>query len=304
MDAGQIQFQRPQKWLARNEANQRRDIPQVPNSKRGILVFHRRSNPDMPRNSGRRKQVHVPFHESAGASRSFRENLVDMVIHFEHDLENLPDERRFHGLVEEVAHGVDKYAPRFMPDRRLAEALRPDADSEGIESVLYRVHHRKPTSVDIPQESVRQILGIAEITATADLRTTGDRIPGRIRPLNPSLDAQESPYRIETEINESKVGIPSGIPQAAQPLVWHAEAALIDMKLALADGLRDLRSKRRLTQAEVARFIGSSQSRVAKIEAADSSVSMDLLVRTLLRLGATPETVAQLVSGNSRSGAA
>jgi len=86
--------------------------------------------------------------------------------------------------------------------------------------------------------------------------------------------------------------------------VWHAEAALIDMKLALADGLRDLRSKKSLTQTEVARFIGSSQSRVAKIEAADSSVSMDLLVRTLLRLGATPETVAQLVSGNSRSGAA
>jgi len=82
-----------------------------------------------------------------------------------------------------------------------------------------------------------------------------------------------------------------------------AEAALIDMKLALADGLRDLRSKKSLTQTEVARFIGSSQSRVAKMEAADSSVSMDLLVRTLLRLGASPETVAHLVSGNSRSGA-
>ena len=80
-----------------------------------------------------------------------------------------------------------------------------------------------------------------------------------------------------------------------------AEAALIDMKLALADGLRDLRSTRNLTQTEVARFIGSSQSRVAKMEAADSSVSMDLLVRTLLRLGASPETVAHLVSGNSRS---
>lgn len=80
-----------------------------------------------------------------------------------------------------------------------------------------------------------------------------------------------------------------------------AEAALINMKLALADGLRDLRSKRSLTQTEVARFIGSSQSRVAKMEAADSSVSMDLLVRTLLRLGASPETVAHLVSGNPRS---
>jgi len=82
-----------------------------------------------------------------------------------------------------------------------------------------------------------------------------------------------------------------------------AETALIDMKLALAEGLRDLRSKRSLTQTEVARVIGSSQSRVAKMEAADPSVSMDLLVRTLLSLGASPETVAHLVSGNSRSGA-
>jgi len=83
-----------------------------------------------------------------------------------------------------------------------------------------------------------------------------------------------------------------------------AEAALIEMKLALSDGLRGLRIQRRLTQTEVAEAIGSSQSRVAKMEAADPSVSMDLLVRTLLRLGATPEVVAGLVSGNSGQKAA
>ncbi len=83
-----------------------------------------------------------------------------------------------------------------------------------------------------------------------------------------------------------------------------AEAALIEMKLALSDGLRDLRIQRRLTQTEVAEAIGSSQSRVAKMEAADPSVSMDLLVRTLLRLGATPEVVASLVSGKARQKAA
>jgi len=83
-----------------------------------------------------------------------------------------------------------------------------------------------------------------------------------------------------------------------------AEAALIEIKLALSDGLRDLRVGRRLTQTEVAKAIGSSQSRVAKMEAADPSVSMDLLVRTLLRLGATSETVASLVSGSVRPTAA
>ena len=83
-----------------------------------------------------------------------------------------------------------------------------------------------------------------------------------------------------------------------------AEAALVEMKMALSDGLRVLRVRRHLTQAEVAEAIGSSQSRVAKMEAADPSVSMDLLVRTLLRLGATPEIVAGLVSGESRPKAA
>lgn len=83
-----------------------------------------------------------------------------------------------------------------------------------------------------------------------------------------------------------------------------AEATLIEMKLALSDGLRALRLERGLRQADVARAIGSSQSRVAKMEAADPSVSMDLLVRTLLRLGASPETVASLVSGSARPKAA
>ncbi len=83
-----------------------------------------------------------------------------------------------------------------------------------------------------------------------------------------------------------------------------AEAALVKMKLALSDGLRALRLERGLTQAEVAEAIGSSQSRVAKMEAADPSVSMDLLVRTLLHLGASPETVARLVSVSARPKAA
>ncbi len=74
------------------------------------------------------------------------------------------------------------------------------------------------------------------------------------------------------------------------------EIAFIEMKLALADGLRELRIRASMTQTEVAKLIGSSQSRLAKMEAADPSVSMDLLVRNLLRLGATAENVAGLVA--------
>ncbi|MFH1763732.1 MAG: helix-turn-helix transcriptional regulator [Gemmatimonadota bacterium] len=74
------------------------------------------------------------------------------------------------------------------------------------------------------------------------------------------------------------------------------EVGLIEIKLSLSDGLRRLRSEEALTQEEVASRIGSSQSRVAKMEAADSSVSLDLLVRTLLRLGADRDGIASLLS--------
>ena len=74
-----------------------------------------------------------------------------------------------------------------------------------------------------------------------------------------------------------------------------AEATFVELKLALAQGLRVRREEKGLTQQQVARRIRSSQSRVAKMEAADSSVSIDLLVRALLTLGATRAEVARLV---------
>lgn len=82
-----------------------------------------------------------------------------------------------------------------------------------------------------------------------------------------------------------------------------AEAEFIEMKLALADDFRTRRRELGLTQAEVAKIIGSSQSRVAKMEAADSSVSVDLLIRSLLKLGAERRDVAEAVSGRSAAGA-
>jgi hypothetical protein len=74
-----------------------------------------------------------------------------------------------------------------------------------------------------------------------------------------------------------------------------AEAALIELKLGLSDALRTRRTERRLSQVQLAKRLGSSQSRVAKMEAADGSVSLDLLVRGLLVLGATPRDVAKVI---------
>lgn len=78
------------------------------------------------------------------------------------------------------------------------------------------------------------------------------------------------------------------------------ESQYVEIKVALARLLRATRSRRRLTQLELAERIGSSQSRVAKLEAGDPTVSMDLLVRSLLAMGARPSELAKAVSGRRR----
>jgi ribosome-binding protein aMBF1 (putative translation factor) len=82
------------------------------------------------------------------------------------------------------------------------------------------------------------------------------------------------------------------------------ERRFIETKLALATGLRRMRERQGLTQTDVARRIGSSQSRVAKMEVADRTVSTDLLLRSLFRLGANRRDVARLLSDTRRTRAA
>jgi DNA-binding XRE family transcriptional regulator len=73
------------------------------------------------------------------------------------------------------------------------------------------------------------------------------------------------------------------------------EAQFVEIKLALARHLRQIREKRRWTQGDLAKHVGSSQSRVAKMEAADRSVSVDLLVRSLLAIGADRRELGRIV---------
>ncbi len=75
-----------------------------------------------------------------------------------------------------------------------------------------------------------------------------------------------------------------------------AEAALVDLKLTLSQKLRERRARTRLSQTQLARLLGSSQSRVAKMEAGDPSVSIDLLVRSLLAIGATRKELAATIA--------
>ena len=74
------------------------------------------------------------------------------------------------------------------------------------------------------------------------------------------------------------------------------ESAYIELKLKLAESLREQRQRRGLTQIDLAKLIKSSQSRVAKMEAGDPSVSVDLLVRSILLLGASLREVAKMFS--------
>lgn len=79
-----------------------------------------------------------------------------------------------------------------------------------------------------------------------------------------------------------------------------ADAALIDMKLALSRSVRDWRSRSGLSQVQLAERLQSSQSRVAKMEAGDPSVSMDLLVSSLLLLGARSTDLAKVIRGKEK----
>ena len=83
-----------------------------------------------------------------------------------------------------------------------------------------------------------------------------------------------------------------------------ADAVLIEMKLALSQSLRDRRKKQGLSQVQLAERLQSSQSRVAKMEAGDPSVSMDLLVSSLLQLGASSADLANAIlqGGGKRTG--
>ena len=73
------------------------------------------------------------------------------------------------------------------------------------------------------------------------------------------------------------------------------ESAYIEMKLALSSALLESRKQQRLTQLELAKKINSSQSRVAKMEKGDPTVSIDLLVKSLLAIGATKESIAKTI---------
>jgi len=74
------------------------------------------------------------------------------------------------------------------------------------------------------------------------------------------------------------------------------ESAYLNIKLKLSESLKQQRQRKRITQSELAQIMKSSQSRIAKMEAGDPTVSIDLLVRSLLALGTSQSEVFQILS--------
>ena len=73
------------------------------------------------------------------------------------------------------------------------------------------------------------------------------------------------------------------------------ENAYIELKLTLGENLKKRRLQKKLTQIELAKRLRSNQSRVAKMESGDPSVSLDLLIKSLLALGTTKKDIAGII---------
>jgi ribosome-binding protein aMBF1 (putative translation factor) len=78
------------------------------------------------------------------------------------------------------------------------------------------------------------------------------------------------------------------------------EYEYIEIKLNLSKSLKERRQRKNMTQEDLARLIKSSQSRVAKMEAGDPTVSIDLLIRSLLALGTNKNTLAKMLSSRQQ----
>lgn len=73
-----------------------------------------------------------------------------------------------------------------------------------------------------------------------------------------------------------------------------AEAAILEMRVRLAERVRERRSARRITQRDLAERMGSTQPRVARLEQSDASLEM--LIRALLALGVDRKEIGRLLA--------
>ncbi|KAF5429458.1 Transcriptional regulator, contains XRE-family HTH domain [Candidatus Methanophagaceae archaeon] len=69
----------------------------------------------------------------------------------------------------------------------------------------------------------------------------------------------------------------------------------MELKVSLSQALATRRKQSNLTQVQLAKKLKSSQSRIAKMEKGDPTVSLDLIVKFLLAMGATKKSIAKMI---------
>jgi DNA-binding XRE family transcriptional regulator len=74
------------------------------------------------------------------------------------------------------------------------------------------------------------------------------------------------------------------------------EMALIELKISLGDTLQNKRKQKKMTQTQLAKLLHSSQSRIAKMETGDPSVSLDLIIKSLFSLGLSKNELAKVIA--------
>jgi len=74
---------------------------------------------------------------------------------------------------------------------------------------------------------------------------------------------------------------------------------IIDMRIALGKKIRAAREKQQLTQPELAKRIHSSRTRIAKIEAGEEGVRLDLMTTAALAVGMTRKHIAKAIESQA-----
>jgi DNA-binding XRE family transcriptional regulator len=75
-----------------------------------------------------------------------------------------------------------------------------------------------------------------------------------------------------------------------------AEMEFIEMRLAISRLLKVVRQEHKMTQQAAAAKLHTSQSRLAKMESGDSSVSLDLLCKSLFSLGGSRKKLVKAIA--------
>lgn len=73
------------------------------------------------------------------------------------------------------------------------------------------------------------------------------------------------------------------------------EETLIELKLSLSNALKQERLRVKLSQEEFAKKLKTSQSRLAKMEAGDNSVTFDLLIKNLIKSGVNRSRLSEII---------